>query len=122
MSVALENPMSLEDFLDWESRQEFKSEFDGSQPVAMTGVTVAHSVIQANLLGLLFNRLRRQAFRAHGSNLKIQVAGRIRYWVADVLVGEAELTLPGIGSSILLSEVYEGVPFPPEDIPTVSGA
>jgi hypothetical protein len=27
MSVAL-NPMSLEDFLNWESRQEFKYEFD----------------------------------------------------------------------------------------------
>jgi Uma2 family endonuclease len=193
MSVALKNPMSLEDFLDWESRQEFKYEFDRFQPVAMTGVTVAQSVIQANLLGLLFNRLRGQACRAHGSDLKIQVAGRIRYpdafivcspmtpgatviddpvvvfeilspgtsyrdrieknreyratpsiqrylileqtrpaatvyaragddWVADVLVGEAELTLPEIGSSISLSEVYEGVPFPPEDVAPVSGA
>jgi hypothetical protein len=29
MSVAL-NPMSLEDFLNWESRQEFKYEFDAA--------------------------------------------------------------------------------------------
>ena len=43
-------------------------------------------------------------------------------WVADVLIGEAELVLPEIGSSIPLSDVYEGVPFPPEDAATVSGA
>ena len=72
--------MSLEAFLDWESWQEFKYEFDGSQPVAMTGVTVvAHSTIQRNLLGLLFNRLRGHRCQAHGSDLKIQVAGRICY-------------------------------------------
>ncbi|HEY2616511.1 MAG TPA: Uma2 family endonuclease [Acetobacteraceae bacterium] len=193
MSVALKNPMSLGDFLDWENRQEFKYEFDGFQPVAMTGVTTAHAAIQRNLLGLLFNRLRGHRCQAYGSDLKIQVAGRMRYpdafivcspitpgatviddpvvvfeilspgtsyqdrieknreyratpsirryvileqtrpaatvyaragddWVADVLVGEAELTLPEIGSSISLSEVYEGVPFPSEDIATVSGA
>jgi Uma2 family endonuclease len=192
MSVALNNPMSLEDFLDWESRQEFKYEFDGFRPVAMTGVTVAHSVIQSNPLGLLFNRLRGHRCRAHGGDLKIQVVGRIRYpdvfivcspvtpgdtviddpvvifeilspgtsykdriekhreyratlsiqryvileqirpaatvymragndWVADGMVGEAELMLPEIGSSNPLSEIYEGVPFPPEDIATVSG-
>jgi hypothetical protein len=38
MSTALKEPMSLEVFLDWESRQEFNYEFDGFQPVAMTGV------------------------------------------------------------------------------------
>jgi Uma2 family endonuclease len=79
MSVALKEPMSLEAFLDWESRQEFKYEFDGFQPVAMTGVTAAHSTIQGNLLGLLFDRLRGHRCRAHGSDLKIQAAGRIRY-------------------------------------------
>jgi hypothetical protein len=40
--VVLKEPMSLEAFLDWESRQEFKYEFDGFQPVAMVGVTTAH--------------------------------------------------------------------------------
>jgi hypothetical protein len=120
MSVALNNPMSLEDFLDWESRQEF-----------------------------LFNRLRGHRCRAHGSDLKIQVVGRIRYrttrsiqrdvileqirpaaavypragddWVADVLVGEAGLMLREIGPSMVLSEIYEGVPFPPHDVGTVAG-
>jgi Uma2 family endonuclease len=79
MSVVLKTPITLGEFLDWENRQELKYEFDGFQPVAMVGVTVAHSAIQANLLGLLFSRLRGQRCRAHGSDLKIEVAGRVRY-------------------------------------------
>lgn len=78
MSAALK-PMTLEAFLDWESRQDFKYEFDGFQPVGMTGVSAAHSAIQPNLIGLLFSRLRGGRCRVHGSDLKIQVAGRIRY-------------------------------------------
>jgi len=79
MSAAPKEHMTLEAFLDWESRQEFKHEFDGFQPVAMTGVTAAHATIQFNLLGLLFNRLRGHRCQAYGSDLKIQVVGRIRY-------------------------------------------
>ena len=79
MSATRKEHMSLEAFLDWESRQEFKHEFDGFQPVAITGVTAAHSTIQFNLLGLLFNRLRGHHCQAHGSDLKIGVVGRIRY-------------------------------------------
>jgi Uma2 family endonuclease len=71
--------MTLEAFLDWENQQELKHEFDGFQPVAMTGATAAHSRIQVNLLGLLFNALRGHRCQAHGSDLKIQVSGRIRY-------------------------------------------
>ena len=79
MSVALKNPMSLEDFLDWESRQEFKYEFDGSQPVAMTGVTSrALSHPGATCWGFCSTACAANAVSAHGSNLKIQVAGRIR--------------------------------------------
>lgn len=76
---AVLKPMTLEAFLDWEVRQESKYEFDGFHPVGITGVSAAHSTIQANLMGLLFDRLRGHRRRAHGSDLKIQVSGRIRY-------------------------------------------
>jgi Uma2 family endonuclease len=78
MSAVLK-PMSLEAFLDWEHRQEMKYEFDGFQPVGMTGASAAHSRIQVNLLGLLYNALRGHRCQPHGSDLKVQVAGRIRY-------------------------------------------
>ncbi len=49
MSLALRKPMTLPEFLQWEERQELKYEFDGFAPVAMVGITAAHSRIQRNL-------------------------------------------------------------------------
>jgi hypothetical protein len=37
MTVALRRPMTLPEFLGWEERQELRFEFDGVQPVGMTG-------------------------------------------------------------------------------------
>jgi Uma2 family endonuclease len=71
--------MTIAEFLTWERRQEFRYEFDGSQPVAMTGGTVAHSVIATNLVRALEDRLRGKPCRAFRGDLKIEAAGRIRY-------------------------------------------
>lgn len=80
-------PMTLAEFLAWEERQELRYEFDGFAPVAMTGGTRAHETVQVNLLIALGNRLRGGPCRAYGSNLKIEVAGRIRYPDAFVTCG-----------------------------------
>jgi Uma2 family endonuclease len=79
MSLARVDAMTLMEFLAWEERQETKYEFDGFEPVAMVGVTGAHSTIQGNILTALGNRLRGTPCRQHGSDLKIEVVGRIRY-------------------------------------------
>ena len=71
--------MTLAEFLAWEDRQALRYEFDGFQPVAMNGGTVAHSAIQMNLLYALTGRLRGKKCQPHGSHLKMEVAGRIRY-------------------------------------------
>src|SRR4051812_4014709 len=89
MSLALHPPpMTLSEFLAWEERQELRYEFDGFAPVAMTGGTRAHETIQMNLAAALVGRLRGGPCRAYGSNLKIEVAGRIRYPDAFVTCGE----------------------------------
>jgi Uma2 family endonuclease len=79
MNIALRKSMTLEQFLAWEERQELRYEFDGIQPVAMTGGSFEHAAIQINLILALGNRLRGKPCRAIGSELKIEVAGRIRY-------------------------------------------
>jgi Uma2 family endonuclease len=79
MSVALRKSMSLAEFLAWEESQEIRFEFDGHGPVAMIGGTVAHSTIQHNLHVAMGVRLRGKPCRFHGSDLKIEVAGSIRY-------------------------------------------
>ncbi len=85
MNLALRTPMTLQQFLLWEERQELRYEFDGFQPVAMAGGTAAHAAVQRNLIFSLTGRLRGQACQAYGSELKIEVAGRIRYPEAFVV-------------------------------------
>ncbi len=50
MNVALRRTMTLEDFLIWEAKQPQRYEFDGFQPVAMNGSTLAHALISSNLV------------------------------------------------------------------------
>ena len=79
MNGALRKTMSLAEFLAWEERQPLRYEFDGFQPVAMTGGTAAHAIIQRNLAIAVGGRLRRTPCQFFGSDLKVEVAGRIRY-------------------------------------------
>lgn len=71
--------MTLRQFLAWEERQPLRYEFDGFQPVAMTGGTAAHSAIQRNILHALTGRLRGKPCQPYGNDLKIEVVGRARY-------------------------------------------
>lgn len=79
MNVALRQSMSLEAFLFWEERQELRHEFDGSRPVAMTGGTLAHATIQANLAISVGSRLRGTPCRFLGSDIKVVTATSSRY-------------------------------------------
>jgi Uma2 family endonuclease len=79
MNVALRKPMTLEQFLAWEEQQELRYEFDGFEPVAMTGGTDAHEAIGGTVRALLRECLRGKPCRVRGPTMKIEVAGRIRY-------------------------------------------
>ena len=73
MNLALRQPMTLAEFLEWEERQELRYEFDGVEPVAMAGGTATHSDIQRNLAIAVGSRLRGTPCKFHGSDLKILV-------------------------------------------------
>ncbi len=73
MNLAVRQPMTLAEFLEWEERQELRYEFDGVEPVAMAGGTANHADIQANITTALRNRLRGQPCKFYGSDLKILV-------------------------------------------------
>jgi Uma2 family endonuclease len=98
MSVALRKPMSLDEFLLWEEQQEVRWEFDGFEPVAMTGGTRAHATIQRNLIFSLTSRLRGRPCQPFGSDLKISTAGAIRYPDAFVVCS------PGFGSQLVVED------------------
>ena len=76
--------MTLDEFLAWDERQELRHEFDGTQPIPMTGDTYAHDVVTTNLTAALGTQLRGTPCRTHGSHLRILADGRSRY--ADAFV------------------------------------
>ena len=76
--------MTLAEFLVWEEGQELRYEFDGFQPVAMTGGTLRHEAIGVTLRALLYDRLRGSRCRPWGPTTKIEVQGHIRYPDAHV--------------------------------------
>jgi Uma2 family endonuclease len=79
MQLAVRTPMTKREFLEWEERQELRYEFDGFEPVAMTGGTAAHSAIQNNLHIIIGGRLRGTPCRFHGSDLKVETINGYRY-------------------------------------------
>ena len=79
MSATLRKPMTRHEFLAWEERQELRHEFDGVETTAMVGGTFAHAAIQRNLVITVGGRLLGKACQFIGNDLKIEVAGSIRY-------------------------------------------
>lgn len=79
MSQLQHRMMTPEEFLAWEAMQELRWEFDGFQPVAMTGSTDAHAAIQGNIITALTTRLRGTPCYARGLDIKVQIGSKYRY-------------------------------------------
>jgi Uma2 family endonuclease len=105
MSVAFLEPMTLMEFLAWEERQESRWEFNGLEPVAMTGGTIGHETIGGTLRALLYNRLNGKPCSVRGPTLKIEVSGRIRYPDAFVSCKPVPRGATVIKDSVVVFEV-----------------
>ncbi len=79
MSQVRRRTMTPDEFLAWEANQELKWEFNGFEPVAMTGGTDAHAAIQANVIIALGNRLRGKPCYVRGSEIKVRTGLGYRY-------------------------------------------
>ena len=97
--------MRIEDFLAWECRQEGKYEFDGCEPVAMTGGTFRHALLQSNLAMAVGNRLRGTACRFVGRDFKVLTASRVRYPDGQVVCDHADEETTFTTSPVVLFEV-----------------
>jgi Uma2 family endonuclease len=88
MSVSLK-PLTLDEFLAWERSQPERYEFDGIQPVAMTGGSRPHARVGTRLVVALANRVRPPC-EAFGPELKVLTTGRVRYPDATVVCGGSD--------------------------------
>lgn len=85
MNAPLRKPWTQEEFFSWAERQESRYEFDGFQPVAMTGGNVNHSRITGSLHSALDRRLRGGPCEPLGPDAGIETVNKaVRY--PDVLV------------------------------------
>ena len=79
-AVLSQHTMTQEQFFDWAQQQDVRYEFDGFQPVAMTGGTIDHSVIGRNILFALLPRLRGTGCKPDGPDAGVQTVGKaVRY-------------------------------------------
>jgi Uma2 family endonuclease len=105
MSVAMNKPMTREEFLAWEAKQEFRYEFDGFQPIAMAGGTVAHATIQRNLAIAVGGRLRGGPCSFYGSDLKIDTVRGYRYPDGTVLCSSVPGDATVVDAPVVIFEV-----------------
>ena len=106
MNIALRKPMTLAEFLAWEERQEFKHEFDGFGPVAMSGGTLRHAALQRKLSTALDNRLRGKSCDFYGSDVKFLTAeGTVRYPDGMVVCGPVNLNATYVENPTVVFEV-----------------
>lgn len=90
MSASLKS-LTVDEFLAWERSHPARFEFDGTQPAAMTGGTIAADRVARRLLRALDGRLRPPC-EAFGENVKVLPAGRVRYPDVKVACGAFDPT------------------------------
>ena len=105
MSVALREPMTVEEFLDWEAQQPLRYEFDGFQPIAMAGGTAAHAAIQRNLALAVGGRLRGKPCQFYGRDLKIDTGATIRYSDGLAVCTPVAPTATSVADPVVIFEV-----------------
>src|SRR5271157_5261821 len=106
MNLAVRKPMTLAEFLKWEERQPLRYEYDGVGPVAMTGGTAGHAVVQRNLAIAVGGRLRGKPCGFYGSDLKFQVAeGQVRYPDGMVVCSPVDRTATVVYDPVVVFEV-----------------
>ena len=100
MNVPIRNPWTQEQFFSWTEAQDARFEFDGEQPVAMTGGNAGHALITRGLHRALDGRLRRGPCQPLGPDAGVETLNSaVRYPDALVTCSKFELadrTIPGV--------------------------
>lgn len=108
MSLAFADvpPRTLAEFLEWEQHQELRFEWDGVQPVAMTGGTFAHTELASRLYDLLRPALRGRCTVVRVDlQIRTERASRIRYPDLAVTCTPIAPTAREVPDPVLIVEV-----------------
>ncbi|WP_055074798.1 Uma2 family endonuclease [Pseudanabaena sp. 'Roaring Creek'] len=87
MIVVPNNPkISVDEYFEWEARQEIRYEYINGEVFAMAGGTIDHSTIAANLIALLRPHVRGRNCRVLGSDAKVGISKNGEFFYPDLLV------------------------------------
>lgn len=78
--------MTVEEYIEWEAKQEIRHEYVNGEVFAMTGGTIPHNDIALNFYTALHPHLRSTGCRMNVSDVKLQVSFQSRYYYPDVIV------------------------------------
>ena len=97
---------TFEEFLDWDHAQDTKHELIDGVPMAMTGGSEGHSVIQVNILTSLSIKLRGGPCRPFGSDLAMKTGVRNgRYPDVTVDCGPRNATNRAVPNPVVVFEI-----------------
>jgi len=106
MNVPLRKPWTQEQFFAWAEAQETPYEFDGFQPVAMTGGSVGHSRIMRDLHRALDARLRGGPCEPLGPEAGVEtINAAVRYPDALVTCSQVDSTAKTVPGVVVVFEV-----------------
>ena len=105
MNVALRRAMTQDEFFAWAEAQEGRYEFDGFQPIAMTGGSIDHNQIGLNAHVALRSRLR-EPCRPLGPDAGVATVGTtIRFPDALVTCSKQAGTATTVEGTMIVFEV-----------------
>ena len=107
MSVALRKPrMTRKEYFAWAEAQDARYEFDGFQPVAMTGGSPRHNLIALSIHRALHARLRDGPSRPYGMDAGLATVGdTIRYPDAMVSCAKLDRNARTVSGAVVVFEV-----------------
>lgn len=107
MNIALRKPrMTREEFFDWAQARDARYEFDGFEPVAMTGGSINHNLITLNSHRALYARLKGSGCRPLGPDAGVATVGdAVRYPDALVTCTQAPGTANLVPEVVVVFEV-----------------
>ena len=106
MNAPSHKPWTQEEFFAWCEHQEERYEFDGVQPVGMTGGTIGHAIIVRNLQRALDRRLLGGPCQMLGTDAGLATAGgAVRYPDALVTCAALDMTARTVPEATVVFEV-----------------
>jgi Uma2 family endonuclease len=105
-SIPLHKTWTQDEFLEWAEAQSSRYEFDGEQPMAMSGSTVAHEVIMHRLHRALDRRLPEDGpCQVLGPTLAVATVHAVRYPDALITCTPQELTSRRAAGPVTVFEI-----------------